>query len=286
MCIFSSVSAVSAFFGCRSRAGLLASLICSLSPGSALAEMAPSFHSLDHVLLQVTDLARSQEFYRRLFGPALWRDRQLALVYQPLGKAFLALRQAAPAGVLRLGFGITAYDPVAARRYLTAQHLAWQELDGRDLQVDDSDGTAVQLVDEHRWEQLLATSEALPTGAAREPLFNALGIDEAYVMVSNLEVDSLHYARLLGQTGKLQAGSLWFDLGGSRLRLSQAPVGQPAGVHAIAVLVSSTDLTFAAEQVFAAGGIIEDILPNGFSFWDPDGLRVEVHVAPQILGSP
>jgi hypothetical protein len=28
--------------------------------------------------------------------------------------------------------------------------------------------------------------------------------------------------------------------------------------------------------VFAAGGIIENILPNGFSFWDPDGIRVVV----------
>ena len=32
----------------------------------------------------------------------------------------------------------------------------------------------------------------------------------------------------------------------------------------------------AADAVFAAGGIIENILPNGFSFWDPDGIRVVV----------
>lgn len=271
----------------RGLACLLAGWLLGPGQGAVLAEPAPAFHSLDHVVLQVTDLSRSQEFYRRLFGASLWRDRQQPLVYQSLGKAFLALTEAAPARVQRIGFGITAYDPPSAERYLAAQHLAAERLlDGRDLRVADRDGTLVDLVDEHRLERLLPASEALPTGAARAALFNPLGLDEVYVMVSNLEVDSLHYARLLGQTGKAQAGSLWFDLGGSRLRLSQAPVGQPAGVHSIAVLISQTDLAEAAEQVFAAGGIVEDLLPNGFSFWDPDGLRVEVHVAPQLLGAP
>ena len=35
-------------------------------------------------------------------------------------------------------------------------------------------------------------------------------------------------------------------------------------------------------QRLKAGGIIENILPNGFSFWDPDGMRVEIHVANQF----
>src|SRR5690606_12854984 len=95
-----------------------------------------------------------------------------------------------------------------------------------------------------------------------------------------LEVDSLFYARLLDRTGTLQAGSLWFELGGgARLRLTQAPAGQAAGLNYFSILVSNTDMEAAAEAVFAAGGIIETILPNGFSFWDPDGHRVLVRTA-------
>jgi hypothetical protein len=89
----------------------------------------------------------------------------------------------------------------------------------------------------------------------------------------------LFYSRLLHQTGTLQAGSLWFDIGNARLRLAQTPVGQSSGVSYFAVLVSNTDLGAAAEAVFAAGGIIENILPDGFSFWDPDGHRVLVRTA-------
>ena len=85
--------------------------------------------------------------------------------------------------------------------------------------------------------------------------------------------------RVLNQTGTLQAGSLWFDVGNARLRLTQTPVGQTPGVNYFSVVVSATDLGAAAEAVFAAGGIIETILPDGFSFWDPDGHRVLIRTA-------
>ena len=58
--------------------------------------------------------------------------------------------------------------------------------------------------------------------------------------------------------------------------LNQTPVGQAAGIAYLSLLVSNTDMNEAAEAVFAAGGIIESFLPNGFSFWDPDGIRVLV----------
>jgi hypothetical protein len=48
------------------------------------------------------------------------------------------------------------------------------------------------------------------------------------------------------------------------------------------VLITNTDLEAAANAVFAAGGIIETLFPNGFSFWDPDGLRVLVHTTPMF----
>ena len=80
------------------------------------------------------------------------------------------------------------------------------------------------------------------------------------------------------------AGSQYFRLGShARLRLGQTAVGQPAGFSYMSVLVANTDMDAAAEAVFRAGGIVESFLPNGFSFWDPDGLRIVVRTAPQVL---
>jgi hypothetical protein len=146
--------------------------------------------------------------------------------------------------------------------------------------VDDRDGTRTQLAQSNTWKQLSQTTaspQSYPQDEA--PVFRPLAIDEIFISVTNLEVDSLFYSRLLNQTGTLQAGSLWFNIGNARLRLTQTPVGQAPGVNYFAIRVSTTDLGAAAEAVFAAGGIIETILPDGFSFWDPDGHRVLVRTA-------
>src|SRR5690606_25499337 len=134
-----------------------------------------------------------------------------------------------------------------------------------------------QLALDDTWSRLSESAAIQEANASAEPaIFRPLALDEVFLTVTNLEVDSLFYSRLLNQTGSLQAGSLWFKIGNARLRLTQAPVGQAPGLNYFSVLVSSTNLEEAAEAVFAAGGIIETILPNGFSFWDPDGHRVLV----------
>jgi catechol 2,3-dioxygenase-like lactoylglutathione lyase family enzyme len=267
----------------------LLALLVLLSPvSSAKAEPAPDYHSLDHVEFSVTDLQRSLQFYTKLFGNDLWKHKQGERRYLKLGTAYIALEQRNEAKVEHVCFGIDHFNITTMHSYLKAKNLAWQDYpSGRDLYVDDRDGNRAQLTQDNTWPQVISELGQRDVFAVSgDALFHPLHLDEVFVTVTNLEVDSLHYARLLGQTGKLQAGSLWFSLGSARLRLSQAPVGQTPGVNYFSVLVSHTDLDAAADAVFAAGGIIENILPNGFSFWDPDGLRVEVHVAEQILRTP
>jgi len=257
--------------------------IATATPLSA--QSPPVYAGIDHVEFFVTDLQRSLRFYTQLFGQDLWKNRQTERRYLLLGSAYLALEERETARVDHVCFGIEPYAIDAVQHWLDLQELPWQDYpSGRDLRVDDRDGNRIQLAQHNSWVQLSQTTAAPEAWEdAAVPIFRPLAIDEIFLTVTNLEVDALFYARMLNQTGTLQAGSLWFNIGANaRLRLTQAPVGQVPGLNYVAVLVSNTDLEAAAEAVFAAGGIIETILPNGFSFWDPDGHRVLVRT-PEML---
>lgn len=247
------------------------------------AQPAPEYLAIDHIEFFVTDLDRALAFYTTVFGADLWKHNQTARRYLRLGNSYMALEVRDRAHVDHVCFGIDDFAITDVHAYLDMQGIPWQDYpSGRDLHVDDRDGIRTQLARNNTWSQLAGTTaspEAYPQGAGG-PVFQPLAIDEIFIMVTNLEVDSLFYSRLLNQTGTLQAGSLWFKVGNGRLRVTQAPVGQPPGINYFAVHVANTDMEAAADAVFAAGGIIETILPNGFSFWDPDGLRVVVRAGP------
>jgi catechol 2,3-dioxygenase-like lactoylglutathione lyase family enzyme len=260
---------------------MLAVSILLAAPGPATGQVAPVYSGVDHIEFFVTDLQRSVAFYTRLFGNDLYKHRQTERRYLTIGQHYLAIEEGASARVDHVCFGIGNFDINAVHGYLDSQSIPWQDYpSGRDLRVDDRDGTRTQLGRENSWEIMLENSVVKQDWPQdRPPVFNALSLDEIFITVTNMEVDSLFYARLLNQTGTLQAGSLWFKVGNTRMRLTQAAPGQAPGINYFSVLVSNTDLDAAAEAVFAAGGIIETILPNGFSFWDPDGHRVLVRTA-------
>jgi catechol 2,3-dioxygenase-like lactoylglutathione lyase family enzyme len=242
------------------------------------AQPAPDYAAVDHIEFFVTDLERALAFYTRLFGTDLWKNHQTPRRYLMLGSSYLALEEREGARVDHVCFGIENFDIAGVHAYLDMQSIPWQDYpSGRDLRVDDRDGIRTQLAQYNTWEQLAgATAAPQAYAASGAAIFQPLALDEIFLTVTNLEVDSLFYSRLLNQTGTMQAGSLWFTVGSSRLRLTQAPVGQSPGVNYFSVLVANTDMEAAAEAVFAAGGIIETLLPNGFSFWDPDGQRIVV----------
>jgi catechol 2,3-dioxygenase-like lactoylglutathione lyase family enzyme len=261
---------------------LVSSILFALCALPLRAQDAPDFTGIDHVEFFVDDLERSLDFYTKVFGAELWKNRQTERRYLRLGQSYIALeaRELAPdaARIDHICFGADDFDIDAAHRWLAAQSIPWQDYpSGRDLRVDDRDGIRSQLAQSMGWEALTAnTAQREDRASPGKPIFEAYAIDEVFLSVTNLEVDSLFYSRLLDQTGTLQQGSLWFRVGNSRLRLTQTPIGQKSGVAWFAVHVAYTDMEAAADAVFAAGGIIENILPNGFSFWDPDGIRIVV----------
>lgn len=261
-------------------------LFCTLPlyPSQLFAQPSPEYLAIDHVEFFVTDMDRSLAFYTKVFGADLWKNNQTPRRYLMLGNSYMALEERDSAYVDHICFGINDFAIEDVHAFLGMQGILWQDYpSGRDLRVDDRDGTRTQLAQNNTWQQLAGTTasqESWPQDPST-PIFQPLAIDEVFVTVTNLEVDSLFYSRLLNQTGSLQAGSLWFRIGNARLRLTQAPVGQAPGVNYFAIHVTNTDMAAAADAVFAAGGIIETILPNGFSFWDPDGLRIVVRTGAQ-----
>jgi catechol 2,3-dioxygenase-like lactoylglutathione lyase family enzyme len=254
-------------------------LLASLTAGPGVLAQDSGFAGIDQLRLGVSDVDRSTAFYAALFGAELRTDPASGNPCIRLGQSVLWLEPATePAGLL-LGFALAG--PVAARRpLLQAQGIRWQDAEDGSLQVVDRDAVRTRLGAALDW-QSLSAAEPRANG---KPVFAARLVDEVALNVTNMQVDSMFYARLLEQTSTAVAGSQFFSIGShARLRLSQAAVGQATGFNYFSVLVANTDMAAAAEAVFRAGGIIENFLPNGFSFWDPDGLRVVVRTAPQVL---
>lgn len=256
-------------------------LVLALGGSAVLqAQPGPELTGISPLRLGVTDLPRAVQFYAALFGANLREETGGGLALR-LGSSVLLLQAAPEASVQQQGLVVSAPDAALLRAHLQVQGIRWQDAADGSLLVQDGDGVVTRLGAAPDWQALQAASAA---AAAGTPVFQPLLIDELSLTVTNMQVDSMFYARLLDQTSTVVAGSQFFRIGEhARLRLAQAAVGQPTGFAYFSVLVASTDMEAAAEAVFRAGGIIESELPNGFSFWDPEGLRVVVRSVPQVL---
>jgi catechol 2,3-dioxygenase-like lactoylglutathione lyase family enzyme len=267
------------------RRSVLSLLVLAAAGGSTLlqAREGPPLAGIDQVRLGVSDRARSLDFHAALFGAVLREETSTGSIALQLGESILLLQAAAEPAVLEHGFAVETPIP-ALQAVLQDLGIRVQNQADGSLLVEDRDGVRTRLGAALPWGQLAASALSVAGG---RPVFQPLLIDEIAINVTNMQVDSMFYARLLGQTSNAVAGSQFFSIGNhARLRLIQTAVGQPAGFNYFSVLVANTDMDAAAEAVFGAGGIVESFLPNGFSFWDPDGLRVFVRTAPQVLNSP
>jgi catechol 2,3-dioxygenase-like lactoylglutathione lyase family enzyme len=112
--------------------------------------------TLHHVSLQVSDLARSSEFYQRVFGCAA-QNRDDGTILLPFEKGHLILRGGTPVGLVdHFAIGIDRFEQESVTRELKS-HGANPSYDkvSAGLNVKDPDGIAVQL-----------TSNATYTGKA------------------------------------------------------------------------------------------------------------------------
>jgi catechol 2,3-dioxygenase-like lactoylglutathione lyase family enzyme len=259
-------------------------LAAGLAGGGAmrlLAQEGPVPTGISHLSLGVSDVPRAVAFYATLFGAQLREEPANGSTVLRLGSSLLLLQGGGEGSVLQHSFALEQSALQQLHPHLRDAGIRWQDQPDGSLLVQDGDNVLTRIGEPLDWSALAASSMQVSPG---KPVFDPLLIDEIFITVTNMQVDSMFYARLLDQTSTAVAGSQYFRLGAhAQLRLSQAAVGQPAGFTHFSVLVANTDMEAAAEAVFKAGGIVESFVPDGFSFWDPDGLRVVVRSVPQVL---
>ena len=136
--------------GALSRRDLVGALaVLSATGGSAFAAPAGfESSSLSHVAIVVSDLQRSVEFYKRVFGLAVTSENAAAkLVQVGIGKSqHVSIRQGdGPKGIDHFGIGIERFNKDQVIADLKARGAAPREDGGAGLHVLDPDGVKVQV---------------------------------------------------------------------------------------------------------------------------------------------
>lgn len=114
-------------------------------PAGETAAAGPTFQaaSVDHIALNVTDVARSSDWYVRHLGLRVAsQGRESAFLYA--GQDFLALFRAEQPGLHHYSFGIAGYNQQAAAARLRQAGLV-PKLRGGRTYFDDPDGLEVQV---------------------------------------------------------------------------------------------------------------------------------------------
>ena len=118
--------------------------------GSAQAQTSTPFVSIgiDHISIQVTDLARSIEFYQRIFGLSILnQDTENQIVRMGRDRVIVSLHAKAPTGIVdHYAIAIEDFDREAVTRALaTHGYEAQQNLD-YGFYVRDPEGVPVQIM--------------------------------------------------------------------------------------------------------------------------------------------
>jgi catechol 2,3-dioxygenase-like lactoylglutathione lyase family enzyme len=138
--------------GTLSRRQLLHGLTVLAAAGGAIPAAAQSTpfvaRGIDHVSIQVTDLARSIQFYQTIFGLGILNeDKPNEIVRMGVTKTIVSLHHKAPMGIVdHFAIAIDGFDRDSATATLQAHGLAPQTNLDYGFHVRDPEGIAVQIV--------------------------------------------------------------------------------------------------------------------------------------------
>jgi hypothetical protein len=281
------------------RAFIQVASLCS-AVGLAYGSDRGVLNSIGMMVLEVADLQSSLTFYQQLFADSVRIHPQLPQALVQVGSNALLLRQStntkgqsSTTGEGKNPISTTSQTIIyqstivfnitktvsQLRSYLAGQDLQFFD-DGELLQLSDSDNSEFIIPHDELWPEHL---EPWVEVSVQKPVFSVLGLDEVSIIVSNLEVDALYYARLLDTTASVVAGAHYFSIGDRQLlRLTQAPRGIQPGLSAFGLQLQLHDMGKLADAVFQLGGIVEQELANGFSCWDPNGYRLMLRQPPLV----
>jgi len=99
---------------------------------------------LNHIALSVSDVGRSRDFYKKHLGLTVMRERDGQNCFMRCGEHFVALFNAAEAGLDHYCYTIKEYAPAAVVDKLNAVGLKPRRVENR-VYFDDPDGITVQV---------------------------------------------------------------------------------------------------------------------------------------------
>lgn len=238
----------------------------------------PDYAGVNHVEFYAPDVERSVEFYTRLFDVDVYKHNGADKFYLPAGLSYFVIMPGEQVATDHFCFGADNFNVDNAHRYFDSQQIAWHDYpSGRDFYVNDPDGNLVQITRMNNWAPFRDESTTRWHTGMKTGIFQVIRLDGVALNVSDPGLAAPFYTQVLGKAGSSSAGAYWFEAGNGSLKLNKTPVGQSTGLAYFTFLVEDTDFAAAADKVAAAGGIVETIMPDGLSFWDPDGHRVQVH---------
>jgi catechol 2,3-dioxygenase-like lactoylglutathione lyase family enzyme len=103
---------------------------------------------IDHISIQVTDMARSLAFYQNIFGlPILNEDKPNAIVRLGTPRAIVSLHQKPPTGIVdHYAIGVENFNRDAVTRILKERGITTQENLDAGFHIKDPEGVSVQIV--------------------------------------------------------------------------------------------------------------------------------------------
>jgi catechol 2,3-dioxygenase-like lactoylglutathione lyase family enzyme len=138
--------------GSLSRRDLVQGLAMLAAGGAASAKAAQadldfSAATIDHVSVQVTDLQRSVEFYRRMFGfPVVSEEQPRGIVRLGHGRVLVSLNNGSPAPRIdHFAIGIPNFNRESGTRHFTQRGATPLQGDYAGFHIKDPDGINVQV---------------------------------------------------------------------------------------------------------------------------------------------
>jgi catechol 2,3-dioxygenase-like lactoylglutathione lyase family enzyme len=127
----------------------LTALAAAAGAQSAAAQTAPFVSTrIDHVSIQVTDMARSIEFYEKIFGlKVLSEDKENEIVRMGVTRIIVSLHRKAPVGIVdHFAIAIDGFDRETVTAELAKHGLTAQQNLDYGFYVRDPEGIPVQIV--------------------------------------------------------------------------------------------------------------------------------------------
>jgi catechol 2,3-dioxygenase-like lactoylglutathione lyase family enzyme len=256
----------------------------TIAARTALSAGAPfRFSALDHLAIAVDDTEKSVQFYTRVFGNTILKEKTNPRHYVRLGPNYVAM---APPGqgqasqvINHFCPGIVNFDLAATKHALDQMGIQYREATGVGLFVPDPDGTLVQLWTENSWSHLGETAAPAAIPSPGEPLIRPTGIDHILVNVSNVEKSAAFYEKIMGPVinPASRPRRTWFSGGsGNRVGLALIGPGQKPGIDHYC-LTAPFDRASLEKAVEAAGAkIIQGDVAAGIDFLDVNGIHVQI----------